>query len=213
MTVGTEKLLTVSLSLSTIFYRASPPPNSTAEKVQLYYDSDVSRTNTVIATVQNVYPVYYFDDPPLRFDIACQPLGSPYVVPGNCSTAPDLKLVCPGNDSRTIHYTCPGRQLVPTCVAWNGTQYVVNEACTVLSYSKHNTTCRCAGSTKYDGSETINPQIDDLAASTDIVVYGFIQTWSSASYITPNTFIENKVGAITIHRNNYLVDHIIFKRR
>jgi len=141
-----------------------------------------------------VYPVHYFVDPPTSFDIACAHRGSPYVVQGNCTTAPDLVLICPGNDTRIIHYTCPGRQLIPTCVAWNGTQYVVNEACTVLSYSKHNTTCRCVGSTKYDGSATTsNPQIDDLAASTHIIVYGFIETWSSAAYITPNSFIENKV--------------------
>ena len=190
---GNGVIVTVSLSLSTVSYQSSNPPNSTAEKIQIYWDSYDSSVYSVTATVQNVLPVHYYDNPPSNFHVTCEPRGSPYLVPGNCTTEPDLQLHCPGNDSRVIRYTCPGRQLIPTCVAWNGTDYVVNSACTVVSYTAYNTSCRCVGSTNYDGSVSTNPQIDDLAASTDLVVYGFAETWSSAANITPNSFIENKV--------------------
>ena len=190
---GNGVIVTVSLSLSTVSYQSSNPPNATAEKIQIYWDSYDSSVHSVTATVQNVLPVHYYDNPPSNFHVTCEPRGSPYLVPGNCTTEPDLQLHCPGNDSRVIRYTCPGRQLIPTCVAWNGTDYVVNSACTVVSYTAYNTSCRCVGSTNYDGSVGTNPQIDDLAASTDLVVYGFAETWSSAANVSPNSFIENKV--------------------
>ena len=190
---GDGDIVIVSLSLSTISYHSLTPPNSTAEKVQLYSDSMHSYLNTITATVQNVHPIQYFNDPSSYNHIACEPRGMAYDIVGSCTNTSDIHLRCPGNDSRVLRYSCPGRQLIPTCVAWNGTDYVVNSACTVISYTAHNTTCQCSGSTNYDGSGTNNPQIDDLAASTDIIVYGFVETWSSAAYVTPNSFIYNKV--------------------
>ena len=186
-------LITVSLSLSTISYRGINRPNSTAERIQLYFDSYSSSLYTVTAVVPNLNTVHYYDEPPSILYAACEPRGSPYNIPGNCTTAPDLQIKCPGNDSRVVQYTCPGRQLIPTCVAWNGSDYVKNSACTVISYTGQNTTCACVGSTNNDGSLSTNPQIDDLAASTKIVLYGFAETWSSAANVNQNSFVENKV--------------------
>ena len=193
---GAGVAMALSLSQTNVNFQSGRPPNSTAERVTLLFDTDPGE-NTVVVTLQNEAPIEYDDSPPQNGSVACRHTGFKYSVSANCTSAPDINVTCHGNDTRRITYVCPGRQILPQCLAWNGEEYVATEACTVISYTPYNTTCSCVGDTGYDselGAEpSNNPQIDAMAASADIIVTGFTDTWESAREVTPSSLYKNKV--------------------
>ena len=193
---GDGAVVLVSVSQSNVNYLPGRSPNTTAMKVTLSYDSDPG-VSTVVITIPNSSPILYYDIKPQNGSVACKKTGRPYSVSANCSIAPDINVTCPGNDTRILKFVCPGKKLVPSCLAWNGEDYVTSDACTVVAYTPYNTTCACVGDTGYDEAlgepASNNPQIDNIAASADIVVSGFTDTWTSAKNISPSSLTKNKV--------------------
>ena len=193
---GDGSVVQVSVSQSNVNYLPGRSPNSTAEKVYLAYDTDPGE-NTIIVTIPNNAPISYYDYKPENGSVHCAKKGHPYSVSANCTLAPELNVTCPGNDTRTLTFICPGKTLAPVCLAWNGVDYVVSSACYVLSFTPYNTTCACVGPTGYNEElgeiSTSNPQIASIAASADLIVSGFVDTWKSADNITPNSLTKNKV--------------------
>ena len=90
-----------------------------------------------------------------------------------------------------IPFVYLSKKLVPVCLAWNGKAFVSTDACTVIAYTRCNTTSACTDNTGYDEAlgepSTNNPLIDNIAASADIEVSGFVNTWKSAEIITPKS--------------------------
>ena len=193
---GNGAAVQVSVSQSNINYLPGRSPNTTATKVTLSYDSDPGGS-TVVITIPNNSPIPYYEIRPQNGSVACKRIGRPYSVTANCSAAPDLNVTCPGNDTRILKFICPGKKLVPVCLAWNGEDYVASDACTVIAYNPYNTTCACEGTTGYNEAlgepATTNPQIDNIAASADLVVSGFVNTWTSAEDLSPDSLTRNKV--------------------
>ena len=193
---GNGAVVLVSVSQSNVNYLPGRSPNTTAMKVTLSYDSDPG-VSTVVITIPNSSPILYYDIKPQNGSVACKKTGRPYSVSANCSIAPDINVTCPGNDTRILKFVCPGKKLVPSCLAWNGEDYVTSDACTVVAYTPYNTTCACVGDTGYNEAlgapATNNPQIDNIAASADIVVSGFTDTLTSAKDISPSSLTKNKV--------------------
>jgi len=190
-------------------YLPGRSPNTSAIKVSLSYDSDPGES-AVVLTIPNSSPIDYYDVRPQNGSVSCKKRGRPYSVSANCSIAPDLNVTCPGNDTRVLSFVCPGKKLVPVCLAWNGEDYVATEACTVVAYTPYNTTCLCVGNTGYNEAlgepSTNNPQIDNIAASADLLVSGFTSTWESAKDITPDSLTRNKVR-VMIYEQQY--SHIL----
>ena len=193
---GDGSVVQFSVSQAIINYLPGRSPDTTATKFTLYYESDPANS-IVEVTIPNKIPVFYYDIKPKNGSVTCKNTGYPYSVSGNCSTAPDRNVTCPGNDTRLINFVCPGKKLVPLCLAWNGVDYVATDACIVLEYTPYNTTCACLGDTGYDealGAPTDNnPQIGNIAASADIEVSEFVNTWTSAEDTTPDSPTKNKV--------------------
>ena len=193
---GDGAVVQVSVSQSNVNYLPGRSPNTTAMKVTLSYDSDPG-VSTVVITIPNSSPIPYYDIKPQNGSVACKKTGRPYSVSANCSAAPDINVTCPGNDTRKLKFICPGKKLVPVCLAWNGEDYADTNACTVIAYTPYNTTCACVGDTGYNEAlgepASNNPQIDSIAATADIEVSQFVDTWKSAESITPNSLTKNKV--------------------
>ena len=193
---GDGTVVQASVSQSTVNYLSGQSPNSTAMKVTLSYESDPGES-TVIVTIPNSVPISYYDIKPEKRNVTCAKKGHAYSISANCFVDPNLNVTCPGNDTRIFQIVCPGKKLVPVCLAWNGEDFIASDACTVIAYTAYNTTCRCVGNTGYDEAlgepSTNNPQIDNIAASADLVVSGFTNTWKSAEDISPSSLTRNKV--------------------
>ena len=193
---GDGAVVQVSVSQSMVNYLPGRSPNSTATKVTLSYDSDPG-VSSVVVTIPNLTPIHYVDIEPESRNVTCAKKGYAYSISANCFVDPNLNVTCPGNDTRIFQIVCPGKKLVPVCLAWNGEDFIASDACTVIAYTAYNTTCRCVGNTGYDEAlgepSTNNPQIDSIAASADLVVSGFTNTWKSAEDISPSSLTRNKV--------------------
>ena len=195
---GDGAIAQVSVSQTTVNFLTGRSPNTTATKVTLSFDSDPG-VSIVVYSIPSRFPILYFDVTPQNGSVSCKRTGYQYSASANCSLAPNINVTCSGNDTRVIKYTCPGIKLIPLCLAWNGEDYVSTDACTALSYTPLNTTCVCVGNTGYDEAlgepANNNPQIDNIAATADLEVSAFVDTWVSAKDISPSTLTKNKVSS------------------
>ena len=195
---GNGAVVQVSVFQSTVNYLPGRSPNTTAMEVTLSYDEDPG-VNVVVLIIPNPVPILYFDIAPQNQSVSCQRNNRPYSVSANCSAFPNLNVTCPGNDTHTLRFVCPGKKLVPVCLAWNGVDYIASDACIVAAYTPYNITCVCVGNTGYNEAlgepATNNPQIDNIATSADVEIFGFERPWLSADDLSPESLTRNKVLA------------------
>ena len=118
--------------------------NSTSVTLTVTSTGDDDSITSVIV-LQNIEPIDYSSVLEEGSSVSCEITGSAYSVVGACSRGSEVTLLCPGDQTGSINYTCPEYRPVPQCTFWSEevSDFVVNQACTVLNYTSTNTTCSC----------------------------------------------------------------------
>jgi hypothetical protein len=183
--------LTDARGVSLILYKNNPRGlNSSAGQlgVQLAAQSSLSagsRTSSssrqdassgFSVVLQNSEPIYYINVPPSNVILRCdRPFQhDAYVVNGTCPSGAALSVPCPSMSKRTYNVTCPSAAARPQCSSFDGAQYVVNPACTVVAFTATNTTCHCVevasdlAARRLAGSEGELIELSTLSAVTTV---------------------------------------------
>ena len=133
-------------------------------------------------------------------NVHCQLAAEPYSAEVNCSAGMNLTVTCPGNINGTIRYSCPHRYRVPVCLRSNGEAFEEDPSCSVVSYSRYNTTCRCKISSSSAANAAIQPEARsgttierEVGASTQIVSSKFVANWESAGSLDTQTLTGNPI--------------------
>ena len=176
--------------------------SSTTIKVQTYYYS-TSSDNEVTVVLQNPAPIIYKYIPPERKNIQCNGATQPYLVRVNCTSGFVAHVPCPGNRTGNLIYTCPEVRGQPQCMLGNGIVLAASTKCRVIAYTSYNTTCKCRGSanannTRRLSSVPVNPIVQEIGASVEIVANEFVKNWESAANLNSSTISKNYIIVATV---------------
>jgi hypothetical protein len=124
----------------------------------------------------------------------CASSTTPYTIMLACSQNRSYQHECNSSISDSaVPYTCPAINLVPVCSTWDGTSFVSNPYCTVVSFSQTFTVCRC-----YSGYATYSP----LSSSPAISAVDEASTSSSSS--GNNAALVQFAGVATAVGDNFV---------
>jgi hypothetical protein len=107
---------------------------------------------SVIVTMPNNIPIDYTagDISTENRTYTCMETIQPYNVSLECSYNRSYPYVCNvSKTSSTIPYICPSASVKPVCSTWDGSDFVRNPFCTLVSFTATDTICRC-----YSGYDT-----------------------------------------------------------
>ena len=101
----------------------------------------------VTITLPNINPINYFSRDNFTLQLFCEKRdGKTYKLRETCPSGLEVEVDCPDdNDRGFFEVTCPGRRELPQCTVWDGSQYVANPDCTLLSFTAEETICYCRG--------------------------------------------------------------------
>lgn len=152
--------------------------------------------------LQNVEPVDYDNTHVSHLTFRCyRPFqDEPYQLSGTCPNGHELTYVCPSNTKRTYNVSCPAHITSPSCTTFDGTGYSISDACEVVAFTPHNTTCFCrTADTASRRSLQASTGLQEF--STVVSAYGtqYVETITDAPFLTAvkqNTAILSVFGAI-----------------
>lgn len=130
-----------------------------------------------------------------------------YQVNANCTTDSNLLLTCPGNETATLTYTCPSKDVYPTCSKSTdgGSVFEETSSCKVIAYTEANTTCLCqlaiqatARRLSNQLKSTADSEQASYASTATVVISDFIQRWKSADNLSLTTIKKNLVITMTM---------------
>jgi hypothetical protein len=160
----------------------------------------------VLVTLPNSYPINYTAGlvQAENRSITCAMTTEPYQVVLDCSHNRSFPFVCNSSEyDVTIPYSCPSIGLSPVCSTWDGSAFVKNPFCNVVTYTSTATTCRClsgyesypsAGLSGTRGSRrlsTKDPALTQFAGVAEAVGDNFVSTISSVTQLTAGDIAKN----------------------
>jgi outer membrane protein OmpA-like peptidoglycan-associated protein len=108
-------------------------------------DTETTFIDTIFVVSYNHEPINYdVDQEIIHGTVFCHAVSSNRPFQTTVPCGDDMvDVTCPGNFSLYMDYTCPYHVDAPQCLFYDGTDYVANPACELVSYDSFSTTCSC----------------------------------------------------------------------
>jgi len=210
-----------STKVSLLQYNSNPHGvQTTSASVRVQVDSP--NVYSILSTVQSLERISY------RGSTAAAHTGIAYCTPSVSQLQYNMSVICPnggdnsnnsssytvacdGIKSTEIKYTCPLNSFLPVCTVWNGSEYVSNPHCTVVSYSTTNITCLCSqfNLASFDSTTTTSQHgrklvptyanFHELSSSTKLVQSEFVTVIVSANNVSPSSASKNVTILVTMN--------------
>ena len=194
----------VSISVTQYMMNAFPDANlsSSTIKVQTYFYSTPS-DNELTVILQNPVPIHYKYIPAEKRNVQCSMATQPYQIRVNCTSGLVAHVPCPGNRTGNFIYTCPEMRGRPQCKMGDGMVLTASSKCRVVAFTSYNTTCKCRGSANVNNTRRltgsiVNPIVQEIGASLEIVTTEFIRNWESAADLDSSTISKNYIIVSTV---------------
>jgi hypothetical protein len=164
---------------------------------RLSVDSSIGVTMSLINIENEEY--YSFDA--VNSSVFCVESAVAYNVSVECPIQ-NQSIVCGGQFAGFVNFTCPAVSVKPQCRYWDGLQYSISGLCRVESYTSARTNCLCYSSTPNVVDDDVgsggsggsdHSELNEISSSADMVVGGFVNTFTSAGKLSLASLTHNAV--------------------
>jgi hypothetical protein len=147
----------------------------------------------------NIVSEAYYSFDAFNSSVFCLASALPYNVSVECPVQ-NRSITCDGQVAGYVNFTCPAVSVEPECTVWDGLQYSVSSLCRVESYTAAVTNCFCHTSTPNVVGDDVggadsgeHRELNEMSSSANMVVGGFIDTFTSAGTLSLASLTHNAV--------------------